>query len=142
MIIPDVNLLLYAHIEGMPEHRSALAWWQGLLNREETVGIALPALFGFIRIATHPRIFDLPMSVDAAVDATEQWLGRRNVRLLVPGRQHLDIAFGLLRQVGAAANLTTDAQLAALAIEHQAELHSSDTDFGRFRGLRWINPLA
>ncbi len=141
MIIPDVNLLLYAHIEGMPEHRKALAWWQGLLNSEEAVGIALPALFGFIRIVTNPRIFDRPMSVDGAVETTEQWLSRRNVRLLVPGRQHLDIVFGLLRQVGAAANLTTDAQLAALAIEHQGELHSSDTDFARFKGVRWVNPI-
>ena len=142
MIIPDVNLLLYAHVDAFPEHDRARTWWEATLNGEETVGLALPVVFGFIRIATHPRILEEPLAVDRALGTTERWLERQNVRPLVPGREHLDIAFRLLREVGAAANLTTDAQLAALAIEHQAELHSSDTDFARFKGLRWVNPLG
>lgn len=81
------------------------------------------------------------MEVADALSCAEEWLARPNVRFLVPGPRHLEIAFQLLRRVGAAANLTTDVQLAAYAIEYQAELHSADTDFGRFPQLRWVNPL-
>lgn len=142
MIIPDVNLLLYAHIDAFPEHAKARRWWEGCLNGSEPVGLPLPALFGFLRVATNPRIFDVPMPMDDAVDVVEQWLGRGAVHAVMPGQRHLEIAFKLLRTLGTGANLTTDVQLAALAMEHQAELHSADLDFGRFAGLRWKNPLA
>lgn len=72
----------------------------------------------------------------------EEWLARPHVRFVQPGPRHLEIAFDLLRHVGGAANLTTDAQIAALAIEHQGEVHSNDADFGRFPQLRWVNPIA
>jgi hypothetical protein len=65
-----------------------------------------------------------------------------NVDIVEPGPRHAEILFRLLRQVGVAGNLTTDAHLAALAIEHQAQLASTDHDFARFPGLRWFNPLA
>jgi toxin-antitoxin system PIN domain toxin len=92
-------------------------------------------------VVTNPRIFDHPMTVENAVAQVERWLSRSQVSFLVPGPRHLEIAFRLLRGLGAAGNLTTDAQLAALAIEHQAELHSNDADFARFPQLRWVNPL-
>ena len=111
------------------------------MNAPAPVGLAAPALYGFIRVATHPRILDHPMTVENAVSQVEGWLSRRQVNFLIPGPRHLEIAFRLLRGVGAAGNLTTDAQLAALAIEHQAELHSNDADFARFPQLRWVNPL-
>ena len=111
------------------------------MNDPTPVGLAAPALYGFVRVATHPHIFDHPMTVDYAVAQVEKWLSRRQVSFLVPGPRHLEIAFRLLRGLGVAGNLTTDAQLAALAIEHQAELHSNDADFARFPQLRWINPL-
>lgn len=142
MIVPDVNLLLYAHVTAFPEHARARKWWEAALNGEREVGLAGPALFGFVRLATHPRVFDEPLPVERALVFAEEWLARPRVRLLQPGPRHLEIAFGLLRHLGAAANLTTDAQLAALAMEYQAELHSNDADFGRFPGLRWVNPLA
>jgi toxin-antitoxin system PIN domain toxin len=141
VIVPDVNLLLYAHIATFPEHQAARRWWEALMNGGEPVGVAAPALFGFVRIATSARIFDPPLAVDAALSRVEAWLERPHVRMLVPGSRHVEITFALLRRVGAGGNLTTDAQLAALAIEHQAELHSNDVDFGRFEGLRWVNPL-
>jgi toxin-antitoxin system PIN domain toxin len=141
VIIPDVNLLVYAHVSGFSEHGKARRWWEHLMNAPTSVGLAAPALYGFIRVATNPRIFDHPMTVDQAVTRAERWLSRRHVRFLVPGPRHLEIAFRLLRGLGVAGNLTTDAQLAALAIEHQAELHSNDADFGRFPELRWVNPL-
>jgi toxin-antitoxin system PIN domain toxin len=141
VIIPDVNLLVYAHVSGLAEHAKAKLWWEGLMNAPAPVGLAAPALYGFIRVATHPRILDHPMTVETAVSQVKGWLSRRQVTFLAPGPRHLEIAFRLLREVGAAGNLTTDAQLAALAIEHQAELHSNDADFARFPQLRWVNPL-
>lgn len=141
MIVPDVNLLLYAHIDAFPEHARARRWWEALLNGSRPVGVGAPALFGFIRLASNPRVLDPPLSVDAVIGRVEEWFARPHVHFVQPGPRHLEIAFELLRQTGTAANLTTDAQLAALAIEGQGELHSNDADFGRFERLRWVNPL-
>lgn len=142
MIVPDVNLLLYAHLAAFGEHVKARTWWEGALNGTTAIGLGAPALFGFVRLATNRRVHDPAMSVEAALAHVESWLARPQVQLLLPGPQHLQLSFALLRRLGAAANLTTDVQLAALAIEHRADLHSNDADFGRFPGLRWVNPLA
>lgn len=141
MIIPDINLLLYAHIQAFDHHDRARAWWEGLLNGGAEVGIPGPSIFGFLRLATNPRVFRPPMAIDVAVSSAEAWLSRPQVHFLLPGPRHLAIAFHLLREAGTGANLTTDVQLAAYAIEHQGEVHSNDTDFGRFSSLRWVNPL-
>jgi uncharacterized protein len=141
VIIPDINLLLYASIDAVAEHDPARQWLDGLMNGSDEVGLAAPALFGFIRISTNPRIFNPPLPVTDAISRVESWLARPHVHFLNPGSRHLEIAFRLLRKLGVAGNLTTDVQLAALAIEHQAELHSNDTDFGRFPQLKWVNPL-
>lgn len=141
MIVPDVNLLLYAQITAFAEHPKARRWWEGLLDGDTEVAIAAPALFGFIRLATSPRVFDRPLEVTDAIQRVEDWLARPHVRFALPGPRHLEVAFGLLRDLGAAGSLTTDVQLAALAIEHQGEVHSNDSDLGRFRQLRWVNPL-
>jgi toxin-antitoxin system PIN domain toxin len=142
LILPDVNVLVYAHVAAFPEHDRARRWWEAVLNGNRAVGLAGPALFGFIRIATNARVLDPPMTVAAAIGTVEGWLERTHVHLLHPGPRHLEIAFGLLREAGTAANLTTDAQLAALAIESQGEVHSNDVDFARFPQLRWVNPIA
>ena len=97
---------------------------------------------GFIRIATHRRIWPKPLAVNDAVRYVRAWIDHPRVRIVTPGERHAEILFGLLSRLGAAGNLTSDAHLAALAIEYQAELVSSDADFGRFPGLRWFNPLA
>ncbi len=141
MIIPDVNLLLYATVTGFPKHEPARAWLEDVLNGSALVGLTSPAVFGYIRIATSGRVLTSAMSVGDATDRVRLWLAQPNVRFLVPGPSHLQVAFDLLEAVGAGANLTTDAQLAAYAIEQDAELCSNDTDFGRFPGLRWIDPL-
>ena len=112
------------------------------MNGTREVGIAAPALFGFVRLASNPRVLDRPMAVDDVLNRVEEWLARPHVHFIQPGPRHLEIAFGLLRQTGAAAQLTTDAQLAAFAIERQGEVHSNATDFGRFPQLRWTNPIA
>jgi uncharacterized protein len=141
VIVPDVNLLLYAHVDTFPEHSASAAWWQHAVGSGTEVGLAAPVIFGFIRLATNPRIFDPPAEIETALSYVEEWLSLPNVRFLLPGPRHIEFAFRLLRDVGAAGQLTTDVQIAALALEYQAELHSNDVDFGRFSGLRWINPL-
>jgi toxin-antitoxin system PIN domain toxin len=141
VIVVDVNLLLYAVISGFPQHEVTRAWWEDTLNSSTEVGLAAAAIFGFLRISTNPRVLGTPLSVEEATDYINEWLDLPNVCLLTPGRRHFEIALDLLRGVGTAGNLTTDAQLAALAIEHEADMCSNDTDFGRFQGLRWVNPL-
>jgi uncharacterized protein len=142
MIVPDVNLLLYAVVSGFPQHEPAHAWWEGTINSAAEIGLASPAVFGFIRIATNPRVLSPPLTIETATGYISEWLGLPNVSHLVPGPRHMDLAFGLLRAVGTGGNLTTDVQLAALALEYDAEVCSNDTDFARFPGLHWSNPLA
>ncbi len=141
MIVPDVNLLLYAVISGFPQHERAHAWLEENINSNTRLGLTHPALFGFLRIATNARVLKSPLAVSDAVNYVQDWLAQPNVDLLAPGRDHLRIALALLEDIGTAGNLTTDVQLAAYAIEHQAEMHSNDTDFARFPDLKWINPL-
>lgn len=141
MIIPDINLLLYSVISGFPQHSRAHTWWEQTINSDTRVGLTQPALFGFLRIVTNARILQSPLAVSDAIDYVHDWLGQPNVELLTPGPRHLDIALGLLHDIGTAGNLTTDVQLAAYAIEHHGEMHSNDTDFARFANLKWINPL-
>lgn len=141
MIVPDINLLLYAHVDTFPEHGAAAEWWQEALNGGTEVGLGAPVIFGFIRLATSPRIFDPAAEIETAISYVREWLSLPNARFLLPGPRHLEIAFQLLNALGAAGSLTTDVQIAALALEYQAELHSNDADFGRFPGLRWVNPL-
>ncbi len=141
MIVPDINLLLYAHDSASRRHQAARAWWEALMNGTETVGLPWIAILGFIRISTHAKILDNPLDVGGACRRVRSWLDRPQTALIHPGTRHADILFGLIEVVGTAGNLTTDAHLAALAIEHQAEMHSTDADMARFPGLRWTNPL-
>ena len=142
MIVPDVNLLLYAEIDAFAQHSNARQWLEDLLNGERQVGIATVAAFGFLRISTNRRVFAEPLPVADAIARVRRWLEQPNATLLLPGTRFLEIAFRLLEQLGTAANLTTDVQLAAHAIEHGGEVHSNDVDFARFDGLRWVDPLV
>ena len=142
MMVPDVNLLIHAHNTESRVHRAARAWWEARLNGTAPVGLAWVTVLGFIRIMTHPRVLARPLPVGVACTAVRAWLAQPCVTILHPGDRHADILIGLLEQLGSAGNLTTDAHLAALCIEHQAELHSTDADFARFPGLRWKNPVA
>jgi len=141
VIIVDVNLLLYAVISGFPQHRKARAWWEETLNSSREVGLPAVAIFGFLRLSTNRRVFTTPLTITEALTYVRNWLAEPNVRFLPGTPRHLDTAFALLETLGAAGNLTTDAQLAAFAIEHHAELYSNDTDFARFDGLKSVNPL-
>lgn len=141
MIVPDTNLLVYAYNADAPAHDQARRWLEDLLSGETLVGIPWIVLHGFLRIITHPRIMERPMAVATALRHIGTWVDTPPVTVLNPGTSHLMILTQLLSAVGFAGNLTTDAAIAAIAIEHQAELHSNDIDYGRFPGLRWLNPL-
>jgi toxin-antitoxin system PIN domain toxin len=141
VIVPDLNLLIYAYNSDAPRHAAARAWWEGLLNGAEPVAIPWVVVLGFLRLMTHRSVLATPLAPSIALAHIRSWYARSNVEHLEPGPQHLDILERLLSVVGSAGNLTTDAHLAALAIEQQCELHSADNDFARFPGLRWRNPL-
>lgn len=142
MILPDVNLLIHAYNRDSPGHAGAREWWESRMNGPAPVGLAWVAILGFIRISTHRTILDNPLPVATACDHARSWLAQPQVTVLQPGERHAEILFDLLGEVGTAGNLTTDAHLAALAIEYQAVLHTTDADFARFSGLRWRNPLT
>ncbi len=141
MIVPDINLLVYAYNKRALRHEPAKAWWEATLSGNTPVGLPWVTSSGFIRIMTHRRILEEPISPEDAIDLVRSWLDQPAVVILEPGPRFAGLFFDYLEKLGTAGDLTTDAQLAALAVENQAELHSNDTDFSRFDGLRWRNPL-
>jgi uncharacterized protein len=142
VILPDVNLLLYAVDAAAPRHTQAREWLEGALSGTEEVGFAWAMALGFVRISTNPAAFEEPLDAEQAFGYVEEWLTRPVSSTLSPGAGHVALMRELLQPLGVAGNLTSDAHLAALAIEHGAELCSSDTDFARFEGLRWRDPIS
>lgn len=141
MIIPDINLLVYAYNSDAPFHADSKAWWEGRLSSRSTVGLPWAVMLGFVRIMSSNAVLTSPMSPAEAVEHLRSWLGRPQTQIVVPGPRHLEILASIVAASRASGRLTTDAHLAALAIETQSELHSTDLDFARFPGLRWRNPL-
>lgn len=142
MKLPDVNLLLYAYDEESSSHGDARAWLEGILSSSEPVGFAWAVLLGFTRISTNPAIYASPLGAAEALDLVDEWLAQPVATVVHPTERHAGVLRELLEPLGAAGNLVSDAHLAALAIEHGAELNSRDNDFSRFAGLRWVDPLA
>ena len=142
MIVPDVSVLIHAYNSDAPKHAFVRKWWEHTLTHPRPVGLPWVTILGFIRITTHRGILENPLFPADAIRFVRGWLSLPSVQILTPGEAHADILFGLLEHLGTAGNLTTDAHLAALAIEYQAELVSTDTDFARFPKLRWFNPLT
>ena len=141
MIIPDLNLLVYAHFDGTPHHKAARRWWEGLINGSERVGVPWVVATGFVRLITHPRVVANPATTTEAIDYVQEWFRFSHVTPVNPGSDHLTHLRKSLAAAGVGADLVTDAHLASIAMEYQAELHSNDADFSRFPGLRWRNPL-
>lgn len=141
MILPDINLLIYAHNIRATNHEKARGWWEDSLQGHEGVALAWAVILGFVRVATHANVFKHPMTAEEAVGRVEEWLALPHVHLVHPAQTHFEIWSSLLRKAGAAGNLTTDAHLAALAIERGLILQTTDADFTRFPGLKWNNPL-
>jgi hypothetical protein len=141
MILVDVNLLLYAQDTRGENYAAANQWWNEQLSGTETIGLAWTVLTAFVRIGTHPRAYQYPQTLKEAIAHVQSWLDQPCVRIIEPTEAHWEIFQKLLLEGNAVANLVTDAHLAALAVEHNCTLYSTDLDFARFRSLKWKNPL-
>jgi uncharacterized protein len=138
----DANLLLFAVDERSPFHARARSWLNEQLNGERRVGIPWQSLAAFMRIATHPRVWEHPLEPDDACEYMEEWLANELVWVPSPAARHAETLSGLIRRYQLRGRLIPDAQMAALAIEHGIPICSADTDFARFTEIRWLNPLA
>ena len=141
MQLVDVNVLVYAYREDAPGHAGFRAWLQDTLESDLAFGVPDLVLSGFLRIVTHPRVFDPPSAIDHALDFAEVIRTRPNTVPVAPGPRHWAIFTRLCRQAGVKGNLVPDAYLAALAIESGSEWITTDRDYSRFPGLRWRHPL-
>jgi toxin-antitoxin system PIN domain toxin len=142
LIIPDVNLLVYAYNTDAPFHPQARRWWEACVAGSQPVGIPWAVALGYLRLMTNARVHPRPLTMAVALGHLRLWLEQPSVLILQPGPRHLGILTGFCEAGTLSAPLLTDAHIAALAIENQAIVHSNDSDFSRFAGLRWINPLA
>ncbi len=141
MILVDANLLLYAYNPSFHRHQQARAWLERVLSRPDPVCLAWATILAFLRIATNPRAFEYPLSMEEAVPIVSAWLKQPMVTILEPGERHWAVLTELLSQTQVRGPAVMDAHLAALAIEHGAVLCTSDRDFARFPNLRMLNPL-
>ena len=143
MLLPDVNVLIYAHrTDGHPEHARFAAWITALATGHEPFALSVPALVGVVRIVTNPKIFKRPSTLDEATMFIDELVRRPTARLVGPGPRHWEIVVELCRSAGATSKLVADAAHAAVAVEHGCTLVTTDADFARFRSLRWQHPLA
>jgi toxin-antitoxin system PIN domain toxin len=141
VILPDVNILVYAHRRDTAEHRAVRRWLEGVVEADEAYAMSDLVISGFVRVVTHPRIFREPSPLADALAFAEQLLDQPHCVLVQPGPRHWDIFVRLCRQASARGNVVPDAFLAALAIEAGCEWITTDRDFARFEGLRWRHPL-
>ena len=141
MKLPDANVLLYAVDESSPRHERARDWLERTLSGTETVAFAWPVLLAVLRLSTRPLVFERPLTPDEGLDLIHGWLAQPVSTVVHPTDRHGALLRELIAPTGTAGNLVSDAHLAALAIGHGADLCSSDADFSRFSGVRWIDPL-
>ena len=142
MKLLDVNLMIYVVDEEAREHERTLRWFEQALSGTETVALAWFALLGFLRITTRRQSTRDPWPIESALEEIQRWLAQPVATAIHPTDRHAAVLRDLLAPLGAGGNLTSDAHLAALAVEHGATLCSHDNDFSRFPGLRWEDPLA
>lgn len=140
-MLVDANLLLYARDVSSPFHEPARSWLVARLNGPVRVGLPWQSLIAFVRISTHPRAYEEPLTPDLAWEQVTEWLGAEPAWVPGPTPRHADVLGGLLQRHQPRGNLVSDAHLAALAIEHGLRLYSADTDFARFSEVEWVNPL-
>jgi toxin-antitoxin system PIN domain toxin len=137
----DANLLLYAEDETSPFHQRARSWLTDVLNGDVRVGLPWPTLLAFVRIRTHPRVYDRPLTGDQAWTVVEDWLAAPASWVPTPTVRHSEVLGALIRRYHLSAAAIPDAHLAALAIEYGVALCSADAGFARFSELRWTNPV-
>jgi len=141
-MLVDVNILLYAEDATSPDHEAARLWWDGQLSGTDSIYLSWPVLTAFIRIGTNRRVFTNPLTLAEATERVQSWLDQPCTRVVTATERHWTILRGLLEKGQATANLVSDAHLATLAIEYGCVLYSTDSDFSRFPGLKWCNPLT
>jgi toxin-antitoxin system PIN domain toxin len=141
-MIVDANLLLFAVDRLSPFHVAATAWLTEALNGPGRVGMPWQSLGAFLRIVTNPRALDRPLEPGAAWSFVHDWLAAPSVWTPAPTERYAQVLGGLIERYQLRGNIVTDAQLAALAIEHGLTICSADSDFARFREVRWLNPVA
>jgi toxin-antitoxin system PIN domain toxin len=141
VLLLDVNVLVHAHREDAPRHADYRAWLEGVVNGDQSFGMADLVLSGFLRVVTHPRVFSPPSPLDKALQFALEVRGQPHCVRVAPGPRHWDIFVRLMREGRARGNLVPDAFLAALAIESGSEWITTDGDFARFPGLRWRRPV-
>ena len=142
MILPDANLLLYAYDRSSPYHAKARPWWEACLSGRDPVYLCPMVLSAFVRLATHPRVYENPMSIAEASGHVSSWLDRKVSQYVALEESDLLKSLELLEVIGTGGDLTTDAQIAAIALRLRASVHTSDSDFKRFAGLKVVNPLS
>jgi uncharacterized protein len=142
VILIDANILIYAHLPIFTQHQSAHEWLDGRLSDAAPVGLPWASLLGFLRVVTNPRTFARAVPIARARDQVSAWIDCEPVWIPQPTERHAEVLGNLLALPGVHGNLVPDAHLAALAIEHGLTLCSTDGDFARFSGLRWLNPLT
>ena len=136
MKTPDVNVLLYAINADSPQHRAARGWLESAFASVGGIAFCWPALVGFLRLSTRSGVFGQPLTLDQALELVDAWLGHPAARLIAPTERHVALLSSLLLAKGRGGNLVSDAHIAALAMEHGAELGTFDRDFEQFAGLR------
>ncbi len=141
MILPDANLLLYAVNTDSVDHDNALKWWQKLIESGAAVGLYTGVVFAFVRLSTNRRVFERPPTTQEAFAYVHNWLDFPAVSLIDAELEDIATAEALLIAAGTAANLASDAQIAAAALRLNGTVHSAEADFGRFPKLKWVNPL-
>ncbi len=142
MIVLDANILLYAYDSASPHHGRARAWIEESLSGTTPVGLPGQIISAFLRIVTNPKLPGERFTLEEAVQLVDRWLEQPNVRMLAPGDDHWLLFQQMIVEGQAPGALITDAELAALTMEYGGVLHTTDRDFARFPGLRWINPIS
>jgi len=142
MILPDVNVLVYAHREDAVDHKQYKLWLEGIIKGGQPYGISDHVLSGFLRIVTHPRVFTPASPIRAAFEFARQIREQPNCRVIALGARHWQLFAGLCQPLSAAGNLIPDVWYAALAIESDCEWITTDRDYEQFPGLRWRHPLT
>lgn len=142
MIVPDANILLYAVNSASEQHSVANRALQEGFSAPRGVGFAWVVLLAFLRLSTRRGIFPNPLSIEDAMQVINHWLEQPNAQIILESEDHAQVLRKLLLTTGAAGNLTTDAHLAALAIEHDATILSFDRDFARFADVKWTAPAS
>lgn len=141
MLLIDVNVLVYAHRQESLRHAEYRGWLESVVNAADPFGMSEHVLAGFLRVVTHPRVFNPPTPLATAMKFVQEINGHPNRVRVAPGNRHWQIFRDLCKTAGATGNLVPDAWLAALAIESNSEWITTDRDYSRFPGLRWRHPL-